>query len=85
MTKQQKRIERLLAAPSDYTWSEAQALLERCGYLLEQSGGSHVTFVCRAEPNIVFHISKPHNRNPPTLLRYQIKQLIEFLRERGHI
>lgn len=52
---------------------------------LKESGSSHVTFVCQAEPHVVFHISKPHNRNPPTLLNYQIKQLIEFLRERGHL
>lgn len=85
MSKHQKRIDRLLRLPKDYEWSEAQTLLEHCGYMLKEGGSSHVTFYCQTEPNVVFHISKPHNRNPPTLLHYQIKLLIDFLRERGHL
>jgi hypothetical protein len=82
MTRREKLIQRLLTKPADFTWSELKSLLERAGYVLVvggKSGGSRVKFVHREHPPVILH--KPHPT--PVLKRYQLDQIIEFLKKEG--
>ena len=82
MTKREKLVQRLLTKPADFTWAELKSLLERAGYALAvggKSGGSGVKFVHHEHPPIILH--KPHPT--PILKRYQLDQIIEFLKKEG--
>ena len=79
MGKKEKLIQRLLSIPKDFTFDEMQALLEALGFEISNKGktsGSRVKFY-KGSTIIILH--KPHPRKE--LLEYQIKQIIEKLKE----
>ena len=81
MSKMDKLIARLKSQPKDYTFSEAKTLLGLCGYVMTKpgkTGGSRVSFI-RGQK--IFRMHKPHPRNE--LLAYQVKELIDELRQEG--
>jgi len=82
MSKQEKLIQRFVGKPVDFTWSELKNLLAHYGYSLSagsRTGGSRVKFVHTALPPVVMH--KPHPT--PLLKRYQLEQILEFLKKEG--
>ena len=79
MGKKEKLIQRLLSIPKDFTFDEMQALLEAIGFEMSNKGktsGSRVKFY---KGNTIIILHKPHPRKE--LLEYQIKQIIEKLKE----
>jgi len=83
MSKKDKLLKRLTSMPKDFEYSEAKKLLELFGYTLTKAGktsGSRVGFVRNKK---VFRMHKPHPRKE--LLAYQIKELIDELRQEGLI
>lgn len=79
MGKKEKLIQRLLSVPKDFSFDEMQALLEALGFQMSNKGktsGSRVKFL-KGNTAIILH--KPHPRKE--LLEYQIKQVIEKLKE----
>jgi hypothetical protein len=84
MTRQEKRLQRFKSKPTDFSWGELQSLLAGFGYELAaggRSGGSRVRFVHPGRPPIIMH--KPHPT--PVLKRYQLEQILEFLKKEGLI
>ena len=84
MTKRQKILTRFLSNPTDFSWNELITLLSGFGFQQASSGktgGSRVRFLNDNHPPIILH--KPHPR--PTLKRYQINIIIEFLRQENLI
>lgn len=82
MTKREKLMQRLLTKPADFSWSELKSLLERLDYALAtagKKGGSRVKFLHKEHPPIILH--KPHPT--PVLKRYQVEQIVEFLKKEG--
>ena len=81
MGRKEKQLERLKGMPKDFTFDEARALLESCGYIMSNSGktsGSRVKFYLGKK---VFALHKPHPRKE--LLEYQVKSLLLELKEEG--
>jgi len=81
MSKKEKLTSRLISRPKDFEFSEAKSLLELHGYIMSNSGktsGSRVSFI-RGQK--VFRMHKPHPRKE--LLAYQIKELIDELKQEG--
>lgn len=85
MGQKEKLIEKLKSNPKTFTFNDAQALLGFFEYKIDNKGrtsGSRVMFTSKAHSaKIVLH--KPHPRNE--LLEYQVKQLIEQLKQEGLI
>jgi hypothetical protein len=84
MAKIQKLIEKLLSNPADLTWEELIKILSHFGYTelkKGKSGGSRRKFADDKKHIISLH--KPHPGN--IVKRYQIKDVIEALREREKI
>lgn len=82
MGQKDKLIKRLKSMPKDFTFEEAETLLNHFGYRRSEKGrtsGSRVMFVSTMHPPILLH--KPHPRKE--LLSYQIKQLIDALEQEG--
>lgn len=80
MGQKEKLIEKLKARPKTFTFDDAESLLRYFSYRRSNKGktsGSRVMFISEEHPPIMLH--KPHPRKE--LLEYQIKQLIEILRE----
>ena len=81
MGKKEKLIKKLMSAPKDFTFEEAVTLLGYFSYVQGNKGktsGSRVVFSSTVYPTkIIMH--KPHPRNE--LLDYQVKQLIEQLKQ----
>ncbi|MGC4100779.1 type II toxin-antitoxin system HicA family toxin [Ferruginibacter sp.] len=86
MSQVQKLIERLLAtpAPADFTWDELLKVLNYFGYTelkKGKTGGSRRKFADAGKNIISLH--KPH---PSAILKaYQLKDVIEHLKEKGKI
>lgn len=81
MSKTDKLLERLLSLPKDFTFDETVSLLVALGYKISDAGktsGSRVKFI---KGNKVFRMHKPHPRKE--LLIYQVKELVDELREEG--
>jgi len=81
VSKRDKLLDRLKEVPKNFTFDEARALLESCGYVMSNSGktsGSRVKFYLGKK---VFAMHKPHPRKE--LLEYQVKELIAELKEEG--
>ena len=79
MSKIEKLIERLLRCPKDFNYDEAKTLLLHFGFTELSKGktsGSRVEFV-KGNDSILLH--KPHPNGD--LKTYQVKQLIETLKE----
>ncbi|MBR6096362.1 MAG: type II toxin-antitoxin system HicA family toxin [Oscillospiraceae bacterium] len=85
MSKKEKMIRRLLACPSDYTYSEAIALSASFGYQERNKGstfGSRVMLFRESDrKKILLH--KPH---PGDIMKpYAVKQLLQHFVENGDI
>ncbi len=84
MGQKEKLINRLKSKPKDFTFDEVESLLGYLDYKRSDKGktsGSRVMFVSDSHPPIMMH--KPHPRKE--LLDYQVKQLLEILRQEGLI
>lgn len=84
MSRREKLVRRFLTKPTDFTWSELVSLLEGFGYSLAPggtTGGSRVRFLHPERPPVILH--KPHPT--PILKRYQVEQMVEFLKKEGLI
>lgn len=84
MGKKEKLIQRLKAKPKDFTFDEAETLLQYLNYIRSNKGktsGSRVMFVSKEHETILVH--KPHPQKE--LKAYQVKQLIETLEQEGLI
>ncbi len=82
--QKEKLINRLKSRPKDFTFDEVESLLGYLDYKRFDKGktsGSRVMFVSDSHPPIMMH--KPHPRKE--LLDYQVKQLLEILRQEGLI
>lgn len=81
MGQKEKLLARLKSAPKDFTFEEAETLLNCLGYQKRNKGktsGSRVMFT-NGRQKLLLH--KPHPRKE--LLAYQIKQLKEQLEQEG--
>ncbi len=81
MTKKDKLIARLKSCPKDFTFDELVSVLELLGFLMinkGKTGGSRIKFL-RNETSIILH--RPHSHN--ILLEYQLKQVLEYWKERN--
>lgn len=79
MSKKEKLIARLLSCPKDFHYNEAKSLLTALGFSEKTKGktsGSRVEFV-KDRDSLLLH--KPHPSGE--LKSYQVKQLIETLKE----
>jgi hypothetical protein len=84
MGQLEKLKARMATIPKDFSWIECQKLLKSLGYQETQAGktsGSRVRFIHADFAPITLH--KPHPK--PILKRYQIKQMITTLEERGQL
>jgi len=81
MSKKEKLIVRLKSKPADFCFDEAKVLLELCGYTLSNAGKTSGSRVCFIKNKKVFRMHKPHPRKE--LLAYQIKELINELKQEG--
>lgn len=82
MGKKDKLIARLKSQPKDFTFEEMENLLAYFDYERTDKGktsGSRVMFRRPGSKSIALH--KPHPRKE--LLAYQIKQVIESLKQEG--
>ena len=85
--QKEKLIRRLLSKPKDFTFDEVKTLLRyldyhRLDYHRSDKGrisGSRVMFTSEKHAPIMMH--KPHPRKE--LLEYQIRQLIDVLKQEG--
>lgn len=79
MSKKEKLIARLFGRPKDFHYDEAKTLLQYLGFEENHKGktsGSRVEFI-RGNDTLLLH--KPH---PSGVLKgYQVKQLIDYLKE----
>ena len=84
MGQKEKLIARLLSQPKDFTFSNMETLLGYFEYKRNDKGrtsGSRVMFINDKYASIMLH--KPHQRKE--LLDYQVKQVIEVLKQEGLI
>jgi hypothetical protein len=84
MTKIKKLLTRALSEPNDFQLNELRKLLISFDYKETNAGktsGSRIRFVHKQYAPICLH--KPHPSS--CLKRYQIKQLIKVLKDRGHV
>jgi len=82
--QKEKLTNRLKSSPKDFTFEEAETLLEYFSYGRSNKGktsGSRVMFVSPQHPPVMLH--KPHPRKE--LLSYQVKQLVTILEQEGLI
>lgn len=84
MGQKEKLIKRLKSKPKDFTFTEAETLLNYLSYTRFDKGktsGSRVVFVNEEHGSLLLH--KPHPQKE--LKNYQVKQLIELLEQEGLI
>ena len=84
MGQKEKLIKKLKSKPRDFTFDEAEALLNYFLFSKSNKGktsGSRVVFTSEEHGSILLH--KPHPRKE--LLAYQVKQLLEKLEQEGLI
>lgn len=82
MGQKEKLIQKLKSRPKDFTFQEAETLLNYLTYQRFNKGrtsGSRVMFYSEGRAPVLLH--KPHPRKE--LLEYQVKQLIEVLEQEG--
>ena len=83
MSKKDKLLEKLKSKPKDFTYDELLKLLQGFGFELDEKGktsGSRVVFYHK-ESFLIISLHKPHPGNE--LKQYQIKQVLETLKELG--
>ena len=78
MSKKEKLRNRFKSKPLDFSWGELKSMLSGMGYELS-TGGSRIRFLHPERPPIIMH--KPHPT--PVLKRYQVEQILEFLKKEG--
>jgi hypothetical protein len=78
MSKQAKLLTRLRSSPRDFTWDELVTLMTGLGYELRTGSGSSRKFLDRATGTVLM-MHEPHPRS--TLARYQVKDVLMFLRQ----
>ena len=81
MSKKDKMVTRLKSKPKDFTFDEAKTLLDLFGYSISNSGKTSGSRVCFVRGAKIFRMHKPHPRKE--LLAYQIKELIDELKQEG--
>ena len=81
ISQKDKLIARLKSNPRNFTFDEAKSLLESFGYVMSPSGKTGGSRVCFIKNQKVFRMHKPHPRKE--LLAYQIKELINELKQEG--
>ena len=82
MGQKEKLIERLKSKSRDFTFEDLETLLGYFDYHRSNKGrtsGSRISFVSENHPPIMLH--KPHPRKE--LLPYQVKQLLDALKQEG--
>ena len=79
MGKKEKLLQRLLSMPKDFTFEEMQSLLEALGYQRNNKGKTSVSRVMFIKDGSIIMLHKPHPRKE--LLEYQLKQIIDKLKE----
>ena len=82
MGQKDKLIKKLKSKPSDFTFDEAESLLNYLSFTRSDKGktsGSRVKFTSEDHGAVLLH--KPHPRKEP--LEYQVKQLREKLEQEG--
>ena len=85
MSKKEKLIKRLKSRPKDFSFDEAEVLLNYFSFELTNKGktsGSRIMFINK-NTGIVILLHKPHPNN--ILKDYQIRQLITILEREGLI
>jgi len=83
MTTKEKLIKRFIRQPKDFTWEELVRLFGIFGFTVDNKGktsGSRALFV---KDNEAHTVHKPHPSN--VLKRYSLKQVLDFLVEKGFI
>ena len=85
MGKKEKLIAKLKTIPKDFTFDDAEILLGYFGFYKSNKGrtsGSRVMFSSdKCDSRLLLHMPHPQKE----LREYQIKQLIEFLKQEGFI
>ena len=84
MGQKEKLTQRLKANPKDFTFEEAESLLQYLGYHRSNKGktsGSRVIFISEEHGSILLH--RPHPARE--LKSYQVQQLRKVLEEEGLI
>ncbi len=84
MSKAEKLLARLIAAPTDFSWKELETVLQQLGYSEMHAGktsGSRRRFNHATVPPIFLH--EPHPRK--ILKAYQVKLVLEHLQAAGLI
>ena len=84
MAQIDKLLNKLLSKPTDFTWEELVKILAHFGYYemkKGKTGGSRRRFADDQKHMINLH--KPHPGN--ILKHYQIKDVVDALKERGKI
>lgn len=84
MGRKEKLIQRLRSKPKDFTFDDAESLLNYLDYIRSNKGktsDSRVIFSNENHGDILLH--KPHPQKE--LKAYQIKQLLEILEQEGLI
>jgi hypothetical protein len=78
--KAEKRLQRFLSVPADFTWDELVGLLADVGFReISAKGGSYRTFLAASGKKIFIH--RPH---PNTIIkRYAIREAIATLKDFG--
>jgi len=82
MSKLEKKLERLKSKPKDFTYNEAEKILNNFGFVEDNKGrtsGSRIRFIDKQ--NRIIELHKPHPRN--ILKPYQINLIINKLNELG--
>ena len=85
MSKSGKLLKKLLANPTPvtFTYQDLVKMMSSFGYVTSERGsGSRVCFY-HSKTKAVHYMHKPHPGNE--LKKYQVLQLIEFLREQGDL
>lgn len=84
MGQKEKLIQRLKSRPKDFSFDEAETLLNYLGYSRSNKGktsGPRVKFTNKAHRSIFLH--QPHPQKE--LKEYQVKDLIQSVKEEGYI
>ena len=84
MGQKDKLIRRLKSTPRDFTFEEAETLLNYLSFKKSNKGktsGSRIIFTSDTHGSILLH--KPHPRKE--LLEYQVRQLCDKLEQEGLI
>lgn len=82
MSKTDKQLQRLLALPKDFLWSELIAVMQKHHFELRQGSGSGRKLIHR-KTNVVCHLHEPH---PNKIMKpYALKIAITALKQSGEL